>query len=243
MQLLRKQETDEAEAAIDAIQLERAREAFKDPPPEDPDDEDDDDDDDVLLARRAPTIDPRAFYGPLDRIVTETTKELEATKVGVAAQIMAHVSLTLRPFYNPLGNGKIPFNIYSVQVGPSGRGRKGTSAAIADDFLGPALLRLAAQVQARIAFPDEDEDARTAAEAEVEETARRLSWTRNVSEDQEGEIEARLATLRDDHAAAAREIAERKAHLKTKARAPRTVREHEKLIAAAQRRSAPTSPG
>ncbi len=140
LQLLRKQETTEAEAALDAIQLERAREAFKDPPPEDPDDEDDDGDDDVLLARRAPTIDPRAFYGPLDRIVTETTKELEATKVGVAAQIMAHVSLTLRPFYNPLGNGKIPFNIYVVQVGPSGRGRKGTSAAIADDFLGPALL-------------------------------------------------------------------------------------------------------
>jgi hypothetical protein len=235
MQLLRKQETDEAEAAIDVIQLERAREAFKDPPPEEPDDEDDDDDD-VLLARRAPTISPRAFYGPLDRIVTETTKESEATKVGVAAQIMAHVSLTLRPFYNPLGDTKIPFNIYAVQVGPSGRGRKGTSAAIADAFLGPAILRLAAQVQARIAFPDEDEDARNAAEVEVAETARRLSWTRNVSEDLEGEIEARLATLRDDDSAAAREIAQRKASLKAKARSPRTVRDQEKLIAAAQAR-------
>jgi hypothetical protein len=234
MQLLGKQETDEAEAAIDAIQLERAREAFKDPPPEDPDENDDGDDDDVLLARRAPTIDPRAFYGPLDRIVRETTKESEATKVGVAAQIMAHASLTLRPFYNPLGNGKIPFNIYSVQVGPSGRGRKGTSAAIADDFLGPALLRLAAQVQARITFSDEDGDVRAAAEAKVEATARKLSWTRNVSEDQQDGIEARLATLRDDHAAAAWEIAKRKASLKAKTPGPRTVRDQERLIATAQ---------
>ena len=144
--------------------------AFDDLPdgPVDDAEDDESDDDDVLLARRAPTIDPRAFYGPLDRIVTETTRESEATKVGVAAQIMAHVSLTLRPFYNPLGDSKIPFNIYAVQVGPSGRGRKGTSAAIADDFLGPALLRLAAQVRTRLAFPNEDEDARAEAEAEVE---------------------------------------------------------------------------
>ena len=121
--------------------------------------------------------------------MTETTKESEATKVGVAAQIMAHVSLTLRPFYNPLGDDKIPFNIYSVQVGLSGKGRKGTSAAIADDFLGPALLRLALlQDRTRIAFPDEDGDARAEAEAEVEKTARRLSWTKNVSEDRESEI-------------------------------------------------------
>src|SRR4029077_8008246 len=95
MQLLRKQETDEAEAAIDEIQLERAREAFKDPPPAGPDDENDDDDDDVLLARRAPTIDPRAFYGPLDRIVTEPTKESEPTKVAFAAQFLDHLLLTL----------------------------------------------------------------------------------------------------------------------------------------------------
>ena len=108
--------------------------------PVDDAEDDESDDDDVLLARRAPTIDPRAFYGPLEKIVTETTRELEATKVGVAAQIMAHASLTLRPFYNPLGNGKIPFNIYAVQVGPSGKGRKGTSAAIGDDFPGACPL-------------------------------------------------------------------------------------------------------
>jgi hypothetical protein len=40
MQLLRKQETDEAEAAIDAIQLARAQEAFKDPPDDLPDNDD-----------------------------------------------------------------------------------------------------------------------------------------------------------------------------------------------------------
>ena len=73
LELLAKQGTPEAEAALAAIQLEGARWAFRDPPPEE---NDDDDDDDALLARRAPTIDPRAFYGPLDTIVTETTKRV-----------------------------------------------------------------------------------------------------------------------------------------------------------------------
>jgi hypothetical protein len=149
---------------------------------------------------------------------------------------MAHVSLTLRPFYNPLGDNKVPFNVYTVQIGPSGRGRKGTSAAIADKFLGPAIMRLAAQVQDRLASPDENEDARDAAEGDVDKTARRLSWTRNVSKGQQDEIEARLATLRENDAAAEREITEQKARLKAKARAPRTVWDYEKLIAAAQAR-------
>ena len=238
LRLAEKAGTPEAIDAVAAIRQAQKQWAFKDPPDDlpDADENDEEDDDEALLARRAPTIGSRAFYGPLDRIVTETTRESEATKVGVAAQVMAHVSLTLRPFYNPMGDAKVPFNIYAVQVGPSGRGRKGTSAAIADAFLGPALLRLAAQVQARIAFPDEVEDIHAAAEAEVEETARRLSWTKEVSEDREAEIEARLAMLRDDDATAVREIAARKAGLKAKARAYRTVREHERLIAAAQAR-------
>jgi Bifunctional DNA primase/polymerase, N-terminal/Primase C terminal 2 (PriCT-2) len=228
------------EAEVEAIAVLEARgewdqtpieTAFPDDLPDDDLDPDDEEsDDDALLARRAPTIDPRAFYGILDTIVTETTRESEATKVGVAAQTMAHVSLTMRPFYNPLGNDKISFNLYLVQLGPSGKGRKGTSAAIADNFLGPALLRQALLQSTRIAFSDEDEDTRNAAKAEVEETARKLSWTRNVSGSQEAEIEAELATLRDDHAAVVQEIGERKARLKAKACAPRTVRDYEKLI-------------
>jgi hypothetical protein len=237
LQLLRRQETDEAEAALDAIQLERARAAFPDPPTDPDNDENevnDEDDDDVLLARRAPTIDPRAFYGILDTIVTETTRESEATKVGVAAQIMAHVSLAMRPFYNPLGNVNLPFNLYSFQLGPSGKGRKGTSAAIANDFLGPALLRQARLQSARIAFADEDGDARSEAEAEVEKTALRLSWMKTVGVDRESEIEAGLAHLREEHAAATWAIGERTAYLRTKIRALRTVRDYEKLIAAAE---------
>ncbi len=124
------------------------------------------------------------------------------------------------------------------QLGPSGKGRKGTSAAIGDDFLGPALLRLAHEIQARIAFPDEVESARDEAEAAVEEAARKLSWTRSIRDFQDSEIEAGLAMLRQEHAAAAREIAERKARLKAKARAYRTVREQEKLIAAAEAKRA-----
>ena len=231
LELLAKQGTPEAEAALAAIQFEGARWAFRDPPPEE---NDDDDDDDALLAQRAPTIDPRAFYGILDTIVTETTRESEATKVGVAAQTMAHVSLAMRPFYNPLGNIKLPFNLYSVQLGLSGKGRKGTSAAIADDFLGPALLRQALLQSTRIAFADEDGDARREAEAEVEKTARRLSWTKTVGVDRESEIEARLVQLREEHAAATWAIGERKAYLRTRIRALRTVRDYEKLIAAAE---------
>jgi hypothetical protein len=238
LKLARKAGTPEAIAAVEAVKLAQAQWAFRDPPDDEPDDNGDEDDDEVLLARRAPTIDPKAFYGILDEIVTETTRESEATKVGVAAQTMAHISLTLRPFYNPLGNGKIPFNLYEVQVGPSGRGRKGTSAAIADDFLGPALMRWALMQSARIAFSDEDETARDEAEAEVEQKARKLAWIRNVDASGEHVIEGELAMLRDDHATVAEEIAKRKARLKAKARAPRTTREYEKLIAAAEAKRA-----
>ena len=134
------------EAELEAIEALKAQgdwlqtpveDAFDDLTDEDidPDPNNNEDDDDALLARRAPTIDPKAFYGILDKIVTETTRESEATKVGVAAQIMAHVSLCPRPFYNPLGDNNIPFNGYFVQVGPSGKGRKGTSAVVADKNL------------------------------------------------------------------------------------------------------------
>jgi hypothetical protein len=237
--LLGKQRSPEAEAAIFAIQQEGAK---RFPPltggegaPGGPDNpEDDESDDDALLARRAPRIDPRAFYGLLDKIVTETTRESEATKIGVAAQILAHVSLALRPFYSPLGDARIPFNLYVIQVGPSGTGRKGTSAAIADGYLGPALRRLAGRVQARITFTDADEIARDEAQAEVEATDRKLKWARGVTGLHEIEIEIELDRLRADRAACAQEIAERTSHLRSKAFAPDTVRKHEKMIAAAQ---------
>jgi hypothetical protein len=196
--------------------------------------EDDESDDDALLARRAPKIDPRAFYGLLDKIVTETTRESEATKVGVAAQILAHVSLTLRPFHNPLGNLRIPFNLYVIQVGPSATGRKGTSAAIADAYLGPALQRLAGRVRARITFTDADEIARDEAQAEVEAAGRNLKRAKGVSGLHEIEIEIELDRLRADRAACAQEIAERTSHLRSKTFGPDTVRKHEKTIAAAQ---------
>ena len=142
--------------------------------------DDNEESDDELLARRMPAIDPKAFYGPLARIVETTTARSEATKVGVAAQIMAHTSCAMRPFYHPMGNDRSAFNIYVVQVGPSGLGRKGTSAGIADNYLSPAIMRQALLQSTRLVFAGTDELARRDAEDKVAEASRKLAWTENV---------------------------------------------------------------
>jgi Bifunctional DNA primase/polymerase, N-terminal/Primase C terminal 2 (PriCT-2) len=195
------------------------------------DDDDDNDDDDALLARRAPTIDPRAFYGPLARIVEETTRHSEATKVGVAAQILVRVSNTLRPFYNDLGDHRIPLNLFLIQTGLSAKGRKGTSAIIADQHFEPIIQKIAREIQARLAFTDVDAMAYAEAEAAVAESLRKLEWTRNVQPTFESEREVELAALQAEHQATAQGIDAHKAHLRAKVRAPRTVREYEKQIA------------
>ena len=136
------------------------------------------------------------------------------------------------------GTIKIPFNLYVIQVGRSGTGRKGTSAAIADVYLDPAIRRLAGRIQAQIAFTHGDDLARDEAETEVEATARKLGWTRNVDAFHASEIEIELDTLKAEQAACAQEIADRKTHLESKTFGPDTVRKYEKLIAAAQEKQA-----
>ena len=235
MKLLETQKTPEAEAVRTEIRFEQARATFSVLPDEEISETEgadaDRDDDDALLARRAPAIDPRAFYGPLARLVVETTRASEATKVGVAAQIMAHTSLTMRPFYDALGDRKLPFNLYIIQLGLSGRGRKGTSAAIADGYYGPALQRLAREEAGRLLFTDEDGLARAAAETAVAETKRKLEWTENVQPGWDLRPTADRDTLRSELADLETAIAERKARLRRRAPALRTVREYERLIA------------
>jgi hypothetical protein len=204
------------------------------PPLPDDDDDDDEGDDDALLARKAPTIDPRAFYGPLARIVEATTRHSEATKVGVAAQILVRASNTLRPFYNDLGDGRIPLNLFLIQVGLSAKGRKGTSAIIADQYFEPIMQKIARDMQARLAFTDTDKLERQDAEAKTAEAARKLAWIKTVSAFEESKSETELESLRARGVELAREIVERKNYLKAKIRSPRIQREYEKLIKEAE---------
>jgi hypothetical protein len=200
--------------------------------------DDDENEDDALLARIAPKINPKAFYGPLARIVDETTRYSEATKVGVAAQLMARASLTLRPFYNDLGNNKIPLNVYLIQLGLSGKGRKGTSAVIADQYFAPVVEAVAREILARLAFSNTDAMELAAAETAVDECSRKIEWTKNVQPEFASEREAELNALVIERDTMVKKIKALNAHLDAKVRPYRAVQEYKKLIAEAEARKA-----
>jgi hypothetical protein len=185
-----------------------------------------------------PAIDERAFYGVLRPIVEATTARSEATRIGVAVQMMARSSLVLRPFFNPMGDIKLPFNIFGLQVGPTALGRKGTSATIANDFLPPAISRQAMTMAARLAFTSEDEQARQDGENRVAEATRNLAWVEGLDDAEKTRTEATLDKLRDEGTETSREILERRKYLKAKIRSPRTQREYENLITAAETKNA-----
>jgi ParB-like chromosome segregation protein Spo0J len=195
------------------------------------DHEDEDRFDDNILARQLPEIDRAAFYG-LEKIVDAATEHSEATKIGVAMQILAHVSLTLRPFYFLLGDKKMPLNLFVVQVGPTAKGRKGTSAAIADDHLGPIILTEAARAQ----MADPGSAARQAREQAVQdyrqadEKLARLAGLNEASLfgliEQIIEIEGELATIPAEMAALRQKLAS-----KAKVWAPSTARLYERRVA------------
>ena len=199
--------------------------------------EDEESDDDNLLAQRMPTIDPKAFYGVLGPLVTATTMRSEATKVGVALQTISHVSLTMRPFFKPRGDGNVPYNIYAVQIGPSGAGRKGTSAEVADNHLGPAIIRLARTVEAQLAFTDEDGMMRQDAESAVAAASRKLEWVKSACAFTVAETEAALDNLGKEGAEATAEIKKYKAAL-ARTKSPRTMKECKAAIADTEARIA-----
>ena len=230
--------TPEARAAVEAIELAAFSLIDNEDAPESAENPENEESDDELLARRMPAIDPKAFYGPLARIVETTTARSEATKVGVAAQIMAHTSCAMRPFYHPMGNDRSAFNIYVIQVGPSGLGRKGTSAGIADDYLSPAIMRQALLQSTRLVFADTDELARRDAEDKVAEASRKLTWTENVHAFEEIDIENELDKLRGEGATLAKKIVDTRNLLKAKIRSPRTQQAYEKSIGEAEAKTA-----
>ena len=143
----------------------------------------------------------------------------------------------MRPFYKPRGDGKVPFNAYNVQLGPSALARKGTSAEVADNHFPPAIARLARTVEAQLAFTDADEIARREAEDAVAEAKRKLDWTRSVCAFMATEIEMEIDGLRDEGAETAGEIAVHRTGLR-KTQSPRTMKDLKQAIAEAEAKNA-----
>ena len=210
--------------------------------PEFPDDIDlsDDDEideiDEVLIAQKMPDIDPKAFYGPLAAIVEAATKNSEATRIGVGLQVIAQVSMCLRPFYAPLGDQRLPLNVFTLQVGQSSRGRKGTSAAFADNFLAPAIRTVASETQWSRQLATVDAQALADARAAVTEAMCLVEWTLFVTQDDAKRAADRIAALQSEKAALERQILAWKGKLRAKVYSAVTTRKHKRLIAEGEAR-------
>ena len=163
-------------------------------------------------------MDLRAFYGPMERIVEETTKESEVTKVGVAMQMLVWISTTLRAFYFPNGDDKLPLNIYMLLIGFSAIGRKGTSIRIADRYSprrskGWRYLGEPDRIHRRRGSPPA-RPLRTKSGLLRDRLADDQEPVRRSFSEAEGEMD--VDALLGELASAEREIAERKAYLRTK---------------------------
>src|SRR5829696_5736968 len=149
--------------------------------------------DDEILAAIMPKIDPVAFYGPLGPIVDAATVHSEATKTGIAMQIIAHVGTMLRPFYIDLGDEKLPLNPFLIQCAPSAIGRKGTSAKFADTIIAPGIAAHAASVAFQIQLAEQDAAraaaAKVAAERAVADAEAQIDWAMTVTEEAKGAAE------------------------------------------------------
>ena len=143
--------------------------------------------DEEILAAIMPKIDPLAFYGPLGPIVDAATVHSEATKTGVAMQILAQVGTMLRPFYIDLGDEKLPLNPFLIQCAPSAIGRKGTSAKFADTIIAPGIAAHAARVAFQIRSAEQDAAraaaAKAAAERAVADAEAQIAWAMTVTEE------------------------------------------------------------
>ena len=143
--------------------------------------------DEVILAAIMPKIDPLAFYGPLGPIVDAATAHSEATKTGVAMQIIAQVGTMLRPFYIDLGDEKLPLNPFLIQCAPSAIGRKGTSAKFADTIIAPGIAAHAARIAFQIQLAEQDAAraaaAKAAAERAVADAEAQIAWAMTVTEE------------------------------------------------------------
>jgi hypothetical protein len=186
--------------------------------------------DEAIIARRMPDIDSKAYYGPLATIVEATTKNSEATKVGVAGQIIAQVSMCLRPFYAPLGDQGLPLNVFLLQVGPSGVGRKGTSAAFADDHLAPMICAVAHSMSFLGAFAKAGADEHDAAQRAVDDAKAHIDWVRSLTPADLARADTEIAGLQAEKKTTEGEVGECRARLTAKFYSPLTRRKYEEII-------------
>ena len=194
-------------------------------------DDEPDEIDEVLIAQKMPDIDPKAFYGPLASIVEAATKNSEATKIGVGLQTIAQASMCLRPFYAPLGDQRLPLNLFALQVGQSSRGRKGTSAAFADNFLAPTIRTVASETQWSRQLAAADAQKLADARAAVTEAACLFEWTLFVTPDDAKRAADKITALQSEKADLERHVAAWKTKLTAKVYSPVTTRKHERSIA------------
>lgn len=99
-----------------------------------------------LAAIESIKIDECAFYGLLANIVEKGTQNSEATKVGIAAGLIAQWSMFLEPFYIEIGDEKVGCNINVLSVGQSGHARKGTSSELPNRILAPGIRERASML-------------------------------------------------------------------------------------------------
>jgi hypothetical protein len=127
--------------------------------------EDDDDEADLLEQSRAPRLPAHAYPGVLAQAVALACENTEAVPASVAGAMLASFAARFgRALYFDVGDQRLSLNVYLLAVGPTGKGRKGTSDALPDrvwehvdgdirsfkfeDFLGQDMyLRLDAPVR------------------------------------------------------------------------------------------------
>jgi hypothetical protein len=107
-----------------------------DPPPivqPEPDPEPEQEEDEELALFRLPRLPDRALYGPLRRIVDVATANSEATRPGVAASALVHFAARFgKALGTDIGDDRRTLPLFLLLVGPTARGRKGTSSAFAE---------------------------------------------------------------------------------------------------------------
>lgn len=96
-----------------------------------------------------PELLPVALYGILEEITGIACKNTEAVPISVAVHVMTRFAATIgRSAYIQLGDTRRHLNIFTLVVGPTSKGRKGTSADMPRQLFQRAeYLKIAAPLQ------------------------------------------------------------------------------------------------
>lgn len=98
----------------------------------------------IVTPSNAPVIAPEAFHGLFGRITEALDPYTEASKVGVMVSLMSAYSAYIG--FGPsveTGKGSSPLALWSVLVGRSGKGRKGTATGMAMRVIEAAFAQFA----------------------------------------------------------------------------------------------------